>query len=57
MRLNRGAETTTDHEIDTYVQNWLKGATDRGGGREQRRRRKESCMDQAAPSEPGSVDG
>ncbi|CAL8076500.1 unnamed protein product [Orchesella dallaii] len=57
VRMNKGGESTTDHQIDRFIQKWLKGATDREGGRERRRRIKVPeaiCNEGAVPSGPSN---
>lgn len=41
VRNTKGGTEATNHDIDLAIQKWLKGASDRQGGRDKRRREKQ----------------
>lgn len=50
----KGGELATQADIKAIIQNWLKGAYDRGGGRHQRRL---SCKPKVPPTEANEDNG
>jgi len=46
VRMTKGGEAATNNEIDKAIQNWLKGAQDRQGGRDYGRskRQQKRCL-------------